>query len=166
GQRLVASEIHAAKGRFALVLARRRLVEDVEDPGELAAHPLGDAVLVRDVVHADLRDEAFEPFLPPIFAHTPERLGEIGLPAPDRDVERPRIVLVDERDDETRGFRVVTGAERLAAAVRIPGADAIDEHRGRREAFGVSREPLVNGTVRVDDLADEVRARRLLAKLA
>ena len=92
-----------------------------------------------------------------IVLHPPERLREIGLPAPDRDVQRTlRRAGIDALDEPARAFGVVSVADVLASALRVAGLDALPRvpppsASPRRGARGW-RAPFHSR----DDLADEV----------
>ena len=82
--------------------------------GKLGAHPVRDAILVRDVVDAELAHEGGESGRSPVVLHPPQGLREIGLPAPDGDVQRPlRRAGIDALDERARRRRVVAGADVL-----------------------------------------------------
>jgi hypothetical protein len=56
--------------------------QDVVHAVELLAHPLGDAVLIGDIVHAEFVHEGGEVRRAAILLHAPESLREVSLAAP------------------------------------------------------------------------------------
>jgi hypothetical protein len=120
GQRFVAGEIHPAVDGLAEIAAGRRFPQHVVHAGELGAHPLRNGVLIADVVDAEPGREGGEPGGSAIPFDPPEGLREIGLPAPDGNVQGPlRRPRVDSRDKGARRRRIVIGADERPAARRI-----------------------------------------------
>ena len=160
GQRRVTGEVHAAIHGVAEVATGRRFREDVVHAGKLGAHPVGDPILIADVVDAQLAHERGQPRRSAILFHSPQRLREVGLPAPDGDVQWAiRSAGVNAGSQRPRRRRVVAGANVLAAAMRVARHHPFAERCGRRPPRGVPLEVRQHFAVRVDNLANELRAR-------
>src|SRR5438552_14931739 len=87
-QGFVASEIHAAISSPTTIRTGGRLTENVEHAGELGLHPFGDAILIANVKDAESLDEMGQAGSLAILTNPPQRLRQIGLATPDRDIER------------------------------------------------------------------------------
>lgn len=87
GERFVAAEVHAAEGGLAFVATGLAVGEDVEEAGKLRADVVHERVLIGDVVDTEFGCEGGETVGTAVGFDAPEGLGEVGLAAPDREVE-------------------------------------------------------------------------------
>src|SRR5688572_25513414 len=71
GEALIAREVHAPECPHALVLSRRSTRQNIKEPGKLGPYPGRNAVLVADVVHAELSGEPGITFRPAILFNAP-----------------------------------------------------------------------------------------------
>src|SRR5207253_1228927 len=99
-----------------------------------------------------------------IVLHPPERLREIGLPAPDCDVHRTlRRAGINALDQPARALGVVPFANVFPPALRAAGLDPRREFLRRGPTLRVTRKVAAHLTVSRDDLADQLGPRdRLL----
>jgi hypothetical protein len=156
-QRFVAAEVQPAVRRSAPVASGGRASRDVEQAGKFGQHPIDNAILIADVVDSHLGGEGFEALRAAVVLDTVQRLSQVGLAPPDRDVQPPRIRPIGAGDDPARTVRVVPVADRVSATFRVARLDDVSLSRGFRKAIGVPREVFAHLTVGIDDLADELR---------
>ena len=98
-QRFIASQIQTTERRLTPVTALGRLVQDVEQTGELPPDPFGDAILIGDVVNAQFLNERAQAHCAAILPNAPQRLCQIGLATPDGDVQETRVRAISHCDD-------------------------------------------------------------------
>src|SRR6266498_2171879 len=140
GQGFVASEIHAAIGALTTIPAGGRLAEDVEHAGEFGLHPFGDAILIADVIDAESLNETGQAGSLAIMPNPPQRLRQIGLATPDRDIERAlRRSGINAPNQPARCFGVVSIPDVFPAAMRIARLDAFQQCSGVRPAGASGR---------------------------
>ncbi len=92
--------------------------------------PGGEAVLVGDIEDARSLQDGSEVILGGILADAPERLGEVGLAAPDGDIEGARVGLLQALDDPVGSGGILAGTDGVLTALGVAVVDFVLERTG------------------------------------
>lgn len=159
GEGFVATQIHAAVAALALVDALGGAGENVMKAGEVGADPGGEGVLVIDVIDTEPGEKVGQFGGAAGAADFVQSQSQVGLPAPDAEVERVlRGGGIDAVDEPPGSGGAAPGTEGGEAAVGLAGVDQAVQMPGLGLARSVPAQAGKHLGVGVDELMDQVWA--------
>ncbi len=156
----ISCQVHASIDPIAAVTAWGFGSENVEQAGEFAADPVGQAVLIVDIIDSKAAAELLKICWCFALFCSPQGLCKIGLPAPDTDVERIfGCCGIDLMQQPAGGFCVESIADCRASAKSIAGTGARQQFFGRGPVIGVLQQAGAYLSKGIHNFPDEFGAR-------
>ena len=156
----ISCQVHASIDPITAVTASGFGSENIEQAGEFAADPVGQAVLIVDIIDSKAAAELLKICWCFALFCSPQGLCKIGLPAPDTDVERIfGCCGINLLQQPPGGIGVELFADRLASTKLIAGTGARQQFFGCGPAFGVLQQLWAHLSKGFHNFPDEFGAR-------